>query len=91
MTYQGGGGAFYTQPVQEPSDDDFEDYPNDEYNVNEVMEDGGDQFADDQDQYMQGEAVASRSDSDKYSAEHVPISRKSRRQQRALDSEDEVV
>ena len=47
MTYQAGGGAFYTQPVQEPSDDDFEDYTNGEYNVNEVMEDGGDQFADD--------------------------------------------
>ena len=55
------------------------------------MEDGGDQFAeqqdDDSDQDMQGDA-ASRSD-DKHSAEDVPNARKSRRQQRVLDSEEE--
>jgi len=42
MTYQVGGGNFLTMPIQEPSD--YSEASNSEYNMQEVMDDGGDQF-----------------------------------------------
>ena len=79
MTYQGGRG-FYTQPVQEPSDYDPEDegeneFTNGEYDINEIMEDGGDQFA----THRHDDEVGSQSENDKQSIEYVP--RSSRRRQ----------
>lgn len=43
MTYMGPGN-FLTQPIDEPSDYEEEEASNSEYNMDEVMDDGGDKF-----------------------------------------------